>query len=1057
MNTTLKLFSCFFIFISTSVFAEVVTDGSLGAITNLSGQMIIPQSLGTTAGDNLFHSFKTFNIQTGESASFTGSENLKNVISRVTGENRSLIDGPLTSTIGRANFYFINPAGVFFGANAKVNVPAAFYVSTANTLEFADGKPFNIDKSVNSRLSIAEPTRFGFLGQTNNKIAIHGAQLSSKNVLQNFNIVAGNIEISDNADIKAEAGSIQLSAVGKSKLSVPIQGGIDTNSGAITVNNSSMTANQTLEIRGGAIAVKNNSQLVNENNGSQNPNVEQGINIVAKNLSIDSSRIQTTTDETRHGSDVNITAVEKIKVVNRGRIQSKTNGSGNAGNVMIKAKNIVVDGLGQYALISSNSENKTVPHAGAAGTVTVNSDNLKVVNGGQIYSDTWSTGDAGKVDIDAGNILIDGKGNYARISSSSNNDVIENAGNAGIVNIKGNQLSVLDGAKIYSDTFGTGNAGNVLTDVHHIRVDGKGQYTWISSDTNNPTSINAGHAGTVSIKADSLSVSRGGIVSSNTYGTGNAGNVTAEADYIRVKGKNTWIATNSINETQVNAGKAGAIHITGNSLKILKGGIISSSTYGTGNAGDIVCSVNDIVVAGNRSFISSNSQNEVIANAGNAGAIQINSNNLLLSNGGNITNSTWSSGHSDSIDINSDSLSILGGKKGSGISASAWGLGNAGNINIDADKILVDGQHKYAWISSETGSEGGHAGPIDIAGHNITLLNNGQISSDTFGPGAAGNILIASDFLTLDNSHISAIASTESQGQTGNINIAVNKVLQTSNQGNISIKNDALLANPSAVKAGAINVSAPNMLLKDSSITAEATGNVDAGSITTHFSHRLNLDNAFISTSAFDGNGGNIQLNGSGFINLQNSGILTSVTGVNGNGGNINVSANLLIMNTGAIQANALGGKGGDIALNLQALITSQNALIKGGTQINWQPTKIGFNVIQAASATGISGNINLTSPQLNISGVISGLDASALVMPIIDRNPCQAIGSSLTHGGKGGVPISDAKQVFVSPITVQQSLPVTKLDNNFSGERDDQPCATNSSFSQAIKQISVP
>jgi hypothetical protein len=56
---------------------------------------------------------------------------------------------------------------------------------------------------------------------------------------------------------------------------------------------------------------------------------------------------------------------------------------------------------------------------------------------------------------------------------------------------------------------------------------------------------------------------------------------------------------------------------------------------------------------------------------------------------------------------------------------------------------------------------------------------------------------------------------------------------------------------------------------------------------------------------------------------LQDSGISTSVKGANSNGGNINVTADLLVMNTGMIQANAVGGSGGDINLKLKALIPS--------------------------------------------------------------------------------------------------------------------------------------
>ena len=41
---------------------------------------------------NLFHSFSQFNVQTGESATFTGPGSIASISSRVTGGQRSLID-----------------------------------------------------------------------------------------------------------------------------------------------------------------------------------------------------------------------------------------------------------------------------------------------------------------------------------------------------------------------------------------------------------------------------------------------------------------------------------------------------------------------------------------------------------------------------------------------------------------------------------------------------------------------------------------------------------------------------------------------------------------------------------------------------------------------------------------------------------------------------------------------------------------------------------------------------------------------------------------------------
>lgn len=63
MQTAIKLSLYFCLFLNASVtYAEIVTDGTVGAQQSLSGNMIIPQSLGSTIGNNLFHSFSSFNI-----------------------------------------------------------------------------------------------------------------------------------------------------------------------------------------------------------------------------------------------------------------------------------------------------------------------------------------------------------------------------------------------------------------------------------------------------------------------------------------------------------------------------------------------------------------------------------------------------------------------------------------------------------------------------------------------------------------------------------------------------------------------------------------------------------------------------------------------------------------------------------------------------------------------------------------------------------------------------------------------------------------------------------
>src|SRR3954447_26162444 len=155
--------------------AQIVTDGTVGPKVSLSGGEIkIGADLGSQRGGNLFHSFEKFGIATGQSATFTGPGDIKNVISRVTGGEVSNIDGKLRSTVGQADLYFLNPAGVMFGPNAKLNVPGSFHVSTAHELRFADGARFSAVDKTGSGLTVAPPEAFGFLDNTTIALSILG-------------------------------------------------------------------------------------------------------------------------------------------------------------------------------------------------------------------------------------------------------------------------------------------------------------------------------------------------------------------------------------------------------------------------------------------------------------------------------------------------------------------------------------------------------------------------------------------------------------------------------------------------------------------------------------------------------------------------------------------------------------------------------------------------------------------------------------------------------------------------------------------------------------------
>src|SRR3954463_9222159 len=194
--------------------AQIVTDGSLGPRVSLSGgQIEIGANLGSRRGDNLFHSFERFGIATGQSATFTGPGDIKNVISRVTGGEVSNIDGKLASTVGQADLYFLNPAGVMFGPNATLDVPGSFHVSTAHELRFADGARFSALDKTGSGLTVASPEAFGFLDRPLGRIGVDQSQLRLKPG-KTLSLVGGDLTVDggETGGIGVEDGKVHLTS-----------------------------------------------------------------------------------------------------------------------------------------------------------------------------------------------------------------------------------------------------------------------------------------------------------------------------------------------------------------------------------------------------------------------------------------------------------------------------------------------------------------------------------------------------------------------------------------------------------------------------------------------------------------------------------------------------------------------------------------------------------------------------------------------------------------------------------------------------------------------------
>ncbi|WP_413201435.1 filamentous hemagglutinin N-terminal domain-containing protein, partial [Nostoc piscinale] len=216
---------------ANSAFAQIMQDETLpnnSQVTPLNNQ-ITAITGGTRVGDNLFHSFLNFSVSSGSTVSFQNPVDIQNIISRVTGNSISNINGTL-KTEGTANLFLINPNGIVFGPNAALDIRGSFLASTATSINFADGKQFSAKAlQSSSLLSVTIPTGLQF-GVTAAPI-LNQSQASpngAKNVIRQpvglqvgsgktLALVGGDLLL-DGGNVTARSGNIELGSVAPNSL-----------------------------------------------------------------------------------------------------------------------------------------------------------------------------------------------------------------------------------------------------------------------------------------------------------------------------------------------------------------------------------------------------------------------------------------------------------------------------------------------------------------------------------------------------------------------------------------------------------------------------------------------------------------------------------------------------------------------------------------------------------------------------------------------------------------------------------------------------------------------
>lgn len=460
-------------------------------------------------------------------------------------------------------------------------------------------------------------------------------------------------------------------------------------SGSIEVN-----ASEQLTLRGGA--------EISTDSRSFGPSGD--ISLAVGNTDIDASKVAAQSSFAGDSGNVSLTATGRVTLSGGSVVSAATFGGGNGGTVRVSAAQ-QISITGERSGIASQTtplpaadlnafaELFLGPGAGFADLATAlglapDADMFAVLRAlndfglTAIPADQLAPGDGGAIDLATPALAISGLN--AAIDSSTASD-----GDAGNVNIQANTVNVGAGATIGSRTgipdlatgqlfVGTGRAGNVnVTAASQVSVAGEG--ATISTDTRG-----VGDAGNVAITTDGLQLTAGGRVSSRSS-AGRAGNVNISATgTATIAGTDTTVSTDTSG-----AGNAGNVEIGAYHLLLADGARVSSSSTGTGLAGDIRITLGDSL--------------EI-----NGGAIAT---EAITSDGGNIT-------------ITAPRLvDLINGRITTSVGS---GQGNGGNILIDPNFVVVGPNSQI--IANAFGGAGGN---IDIITDFLIVSADSTISASS--------------------------------------------------------------------------------------------------------------------------------------------------------------------------------------------------------------------------------------------------------------------------------------------------------------------------------------
>ena len=808
---------------------------------------------GTVADRNLFHGFEDFMLDAGQVANFQSPAEIQNIFGRVIGGNPSAIDGLLQVTGSDANLFLINPAGIVFGPNARLDVPGDLFATTATGIGFGNGELDVLGANDWSRF-VGDPTSYRFDTLLPGSVVNLGelaVASGSRLTLMGGTVVNG-------GTLEASEGNVALVGVpGQNLVRLTLAGNLLSIELSPTVAASRFLAPNLAEL------------LTNGSLGH-------------------ADRLQVTSDGTvmLTGSEVAIptepgTAIASGEIDATGTIGGTIDVVGTRVGVLdgrVDASGS--DGGGRIRIGGDLRGGGDIPNALATwidGPSVLRADAIAGGNGGNIIawaSDTTRFDGAaiargGSFGGDGGFIEISGKQRLVLNGRVDLTAVEDLGGNAGTLLIDPENLEIVPGS-VGSDALNIDPFATSLIVTPDPAIDGTSQV---------PLAVLQTIPGEIRLEADANITVASGI--SIIFAAGN-GSISFVAD-----ADNNGIGSFQIDANQEIATSGRALSISGASLVL---GEIDT-TAGAGPGGALALNATNGNITAGSIDASSDTANGGTVSMMATGSVTVSEIITLtdgLGNGGTIAI------EADAIAAGDLTASAIAGNGGNVTLTAAGGIIETAAIDVSSTSV------GNAGIVMLSGAGANLAGEIDAsanqgAGGNVTIAAPGNISVAGIDTSASnsGTIFLSSDAGDIDTT-AGILQSSSIEGNGGAIslmaagNLVVGNVLAFGSDGGGNL---TLMAGGALDGVGLLDASATNGF--GGNISLNAAGNINTGDV-----------------SALGDFGGNISLNTAGNINTGDVSALGDAQG-----GNVEIGTVAQIV-AGAIATSSTSGSGGNVTLN---------------------------------------------------------------------------------------------------------------------------------------------